>query len=382
MRTRRFIAKVHGLLGLAFGLLFVLATGSGALLIFRHEIDRALNPHLFRATPGREVGFDPACAAVGRAFAGREVMTISSGAMPAANGVYALRLAREPAIDVFVDPGRGKILGWRRSEDDPLDWVFRFHTRFLGGKVGSCLVGMVGIGLLAMIGTGCRLWWPGRKKLALGFTIRRGRGRALLHYDLHRVVGLVAAPLLTLIVVTGVLLTFDAFADRLIYGLSFAVPEPSLPRDMATSRPGGIGRLSPDTLRRIAEDVVPDATTISMKWPQRSGRPVQVRLKAPEGRHPNGRSFVLLDPYTGRVLWARDERRLSSAGRLRWIWLYPLHIGTYGGGPSRAVHLLVGLLPLPMLATGLVIWRRHARSRRAARERVGVAMGGAGRRPD
>src|SRR4051794_25501467 len=127
MRFRQVILRVHLRVGLLLGVWFVLMAGSGSLLVFRHEIDRALNPHLFRAKPCREVGFDRALAAVERIYPGFVVTAIESPAMPRTNGVYVVRLAGTPEVAVHVDPGTGSVLGWRHPEDDPLEWLFRFH---------------------------------------------------------------------------------------------------------------------------------------------------------------------------------------------------------------------------------------------------------------
>jgi uncharacterized iron-regulated membrane protein len=377
MRERKVIRTVHLWLGLLLGVPVVLVAGSGSLLVFRHEIDQSLDPHLFRATPGSEVGFDRAYTAVERFLPGRAVAIVESPAMPRTNGVYVVRLAGEPEVAVHVDPGTGSILGWRSTDGDMMEWLFRLHTELLVGEVGTYLVGVGGILLLLMIVTGLRLWWPGRKKLALGFAIRRGRGRFLFNFDLHKIVGFAAAPLLTLIVVTGVLLTFDALADRLFYGLSLTTSESVPPKNLLPDHPTTAERLPLDELRRIAEEAMPNTTTISMRMPQRASDLVQVRSRAPASPHPNGRCFVHLDPYSGRVLWTRDERRFSPAEGIRSIWLYPLHIGRYGGGPSRVVHVLIGFIPSLLLATGLVIWRQHARSRRitAWARKVGAERG-------
>lgn len=369
MRTRKIIRTVHLWLGLLLGGLFAATAGSGAVLVFRHEVDRAIAPDLYRATPGRHVGFDRALASAVRAFPGRAVAVVESPSMPRANGVYVVRLVGEPEVAVHVDPGTGSVLGWRRPADDPLEQVFRFHSDLLAGGPGSSVVGVGGIFLLAMIATGLRLWWPGPKKLALGLAIRRGRGRFLLNYDLHRVVGLATAPVLTLIVVTGVLLSFPALADRLIYGRTLASRGPTPPQGESVSPTSEGVRLRLEEMRQTAEAAVPGATTISLMLPKGAYDPVRVRLRAPSSPHPNGRSFVHLDPQTGRVLWARDERRFFTAESVRSIWLYPLHIGTYGGTPSRAVHLLIGLVPAVLLATGLAIRRQHVRSEQVAGKR-------------
>src|SRR4051794_410999 len=58
-------------------------------------------------------------------------------------------------------------------------------------------------------------------------------------------------PLLGLIALTGVLLTFDALADRVIYGLSFTAPEPLPPRSRPGSIPVDTRAMQLEELRRV-----------------------------------------------------------------------------------------------------------------------------------
>src|SRR3954471_2859115 len=113
MSFRQALIRAHRWLTLGLGGLFLLTATTGSLLVFGTEVDRALNPRLYRVTPGPEVGLDRAWAAAQRAFPGRNLARISTPALPAAGGVYQIRLAGEPVTDVHVDPGTGAVLGAR-----------------------------------------------------------------------------------------------------------------------------------------------------------------------------------------------------------------------------------------------------------------------------
>src|SRR4051794_22819795 len=165
MRPRAVLRKLHLWLALPLGGLFVLTAGSGALLVFGPEIDRALHPRLFRATPGPDVGLDRVAAAVARAFAGRAITRIDLPALRRAGGVYVVQLAGEPRLDVHVDPGTGSVLGTRHEGASPVEWIRTLHTELAAGPAGSTLVGLGGLGLLVVIATGAVLWWTGRRTI-------------------------------------------------------------------------------------------------------------------------------------------------------------------------------------------------------------------------
>ena len=56
------------------------------------------------------------------------------------------------------------------------------------------------------------------------------------------------------------------------------------------------------------------------------------RKRTPGEWHPNGRSFILLHPYTGEVLQTIDARRQRLGVRLMEK-AYPLHASKVGGVP-------------------------------------------------
>jgi uncharacterized iron-regulated membrane protein len=48
--------------------------------------------------------------------------------------------------------------------------------------------------LLFLAATGLVVWWPGIRRLARGFRVRRGQGTYAFNHDLHNVIGLAAIP--------------------------------------------------------------------------------------------------------------------------------------------------------------------------------------------
>jgi uncharacterized iron-regulated membrane protein len=88
--------------------------------------------------------------------------------------------------------------------------------------------------------------------------------------------------------------------------------------------------------------------------PATPGQTFRLRQRLAGEQHPNGKSFVHVDPATGRVIAIEDGARAPRGARLYGI-LYPLHIGLVGGWPARVPAVITGL-SLPILAvTGLLV---------------------------
>ena len=47
---------------------------------------------------------------------------------------------------------------------------------------------------------------------------------------------------------------------------------------------------------------------------------------------------------------------MMALERIEETWVISLHFGTVGGWPARAAYLIAGLIPLPLMITGLVVW--------------------------
>jgi uncharacterized iron-regulated membrane protein len=100
--------------------------------------------------------------------------------------------------------------------------------------------------------------------------------------------------------------------------------------------------------------------------PTKAGEVLNVRKQFPHETHPNGMSAVMVDPGTGKVLRADPDISASAAQRAMNV-RYPLHIGRWGGLPSRVLHAALGLVPGVLLVTGLLMWRRRL-ARRSVRK--------------
>ena len=89
------------------------------------------------------------------------------------------------------------------------------------------------------------------------------------------------------------------------------------------------------------------------------------RARAADEWHPVGRSLVHLTPG-GRVLQVHDASAQARGARMTEA-IYPLHIGAVGGRAYKWLVALSGLLPVFLLATGFLFWRRKAATRAASR---------------
>lgn len=362
---RGWLLRVHRWLGLSLGLLVALFAAAGSVLVWADEIEawQAGSPAATApAGPPRwQAVLDQARATAPLAAA----WVIN----PAHEPGGPAEVVAEPAQDgqaprlLAIDMETGALLEETRLTDTAIGWLFHFHTRLLSDGWGQPLVLSLALVLLAFVISGIVLWWPRRWAQALALRLDRGRTVAL--WDLHRVTGVVAAALLLLSIGTGVLLLFPSTAVRAVDGLAGAQTRGPAP----VAAPPSAALLSLDLLVAKAQAALPAGSVTRIIVPAAPAA-WTVRMRIDNETHPNGLSFVRLDPYTGAIQHATPWNE-STPGVAMFSWVYPLHIGLLGGVVHKLALTLLGLLPTLLLVTGVWLWWR-----KRARPQASSAAGG------
>jgi uncharacterized iron-regulated membrane protein len=378
MSARKIVYYVHLSLGLGAGYLIALIGLTGSAIVFGPEIDRRLNPHLLTIVPrGKPISPQAVLTAVRKAYPDEAPLLIH--VPESLDETYEVRMNTKPGQEfyhqllVYVHPYSGDILGARTRIGHLIGFLERLHIHLLigqrmVGRAGWYLVGTSGLLLVLLCLTGPLLWWPGRRKIALGLTIKWAASWRRITFDLHRVAGLYPLVLLVIVAITGAAFSFYDYVKpaltRVLDGK--AAEEEMPPKSTAQSR---ALPLSLDDLALRADQALPGAITQSLILPSRPEDAVLVVKRFPEEIGRYGRSDVWLDQYSGAVLRLVDSRAAPLGVRLLDHWTLPVHTGEVAGLPGRLLMCLAGLAPSVLFATGLVMWRNRRKAALRARAR-------------
>jgi uncharacterized iron-regulated membrane protein len=350
---RRLLVTIHLVLGLSAGLLLSLTGLSGSVLVFRHEIDRWLEPGLRQVSPGPRghVSLEQVVTSAARVVPGSAIQQIFLAESPGDSHELWLRGTDRR---LYVDPYSARVLGGKRETETFTGWLFSWHTKLLSGETGERIVGWGGVILLLLSVSGVILWWPDRlRQVPDRLRIKWNASRKRVTYDLHRTGGFYAAALLALLALTGSSLVFDDWFTAAAFRITGTPPpgaRPKAPNARSDARPVPL----PLLLERV-DNALPGGKLRRISFPAKAGGPVVVRKRMPGDLHPNGMSYVYVDPYRGNVL--RVDRAMDASAGQRLVNLrYPLHIGRWGGFASRLLQSLAGLMPLVLFVTGCRMW--------------------------
>jgi uncharacterized iron-regulated membrane protein len=229
------------------------------------------------------------------------------------------------------------------------------HHDLLAGELGDWIIGISGILLVTNIVAGLVVAWPRRGTWRIALEpATRGPVTARL-YSWHRAVGLWLALPALLLATTGAMMNFPGTMKVL-----FRPEAAELPPLAKRVAPVGFARAA-----SAATNALPGSALVAVTFPLRGDATYRVLLRTPqELDHPYGASEVLVDANDGSIRRSFPIAK-ASAGTQALPAIYGIHTGYAAGLPGRLLVLLLGIWLIAMLLTGVLLWQRRRRKKKA-----------------
>ena len=389
---RPFFVLLHRWFGLAAAAFLFVAGLTGAIISWEHELDAWLNPAFASAR------------SAGPALPATEVIRRVEAADPRVRVIY-IPLAVEPGkvFDVFVEPridpasGRPFEPGYSQVAVDPatgdiqakrqwgalslarenlLPFIYKLHYSLHLPAVGGYEAGVLLLGFIAMawvVDTLIALWlsFPSWKAWRRSFEFRWAAGGHRLNFDLHRSGGVWIFLLVLIVAISSVAMNLNHEVMRPVVSVfSTLTPSPFETRDMAPQ-----GR--PIEPKITVTEVLQHAETEARRrgWATPAGG-VSVSTQfglygvgffEPGNSHGDvglGNAWLYFDTRTGALSGATVPGE-GSAGDIFMQAMFPLHSGRIIGIAGRVLMSFLGVAIAALTATGVLIWARKRRARRA-----------------
>jgi uncharacterized iron-regulated membrane protein len=382
---RRWLFQIHLWLGLILGPIIGIVGLTGAIIVFRYELNRVTTPGTAYVEPGETpLTIDEIVTRVHKARPGDTLRQAGWGEVGPGNAWnFRSQSPDGHRIHTYVNQYTGAITGMDDYQGKWMQWFFDLHAQLLAGDTGEFINGFIGLTAVLLSVTGLVIWWPGLAHWTFGFRYLRGASWKRQNYDLHKVVGFYSSAALAVVSFTGAYFAFPDLYNRgaeLLTGTKVTVGAPKADTDWRSRQ------VSLEAFIKAAEQAQPGARAISFAFPQKAGDPVTVRTKEEKDWHRIGLNYVYLEPADARII--RSDRFSDvTLGTKAILFVYPLHFGRFGGRLSPSafygvmlVYVILGLAPFALMVTGLLMywnrslskkWRR-ARARQPAAEPVRV----------
>lgn len=352
----RLLDLLHRWTGGLIGLLLATLGLTGTLLVHKEAWLRWTVAHA--ADPQRQ-DVATLAAAAERLFAAPER---PDSILFATEGFGLNRLSYAGEAGGYATQAGEVVARWNGVGDRPELWLFDLHHYLLSGETGATVAAIVGLIGLFFTLSGIMLWWRTRRTFAPRLLPKRLSAPAIVRH--HRDLGILAAPLLIVSMLTGASMTLKPVSNLLLSPWSSAAEMKA-----ATAAPeaegGPAGEIDWRRLIATARAHYPDAEVRTIRLPDGPGGLILMRMRQPAEWLPNGRTLLWFDPADGRLVDDRDALAMPKGSQL-FNLLYPIHAAKVGGLPYRLVMTLSGLaLTLLGSLTMLSFWSRRLRRRPA-----------------
>jgi len=350
-RLYRVVWRWHFYAGMIVAPVLIVVVVTGALYIFKDELEGVLYPGVTYVEPAAErVSYEQQLAAARAAVP----PTYRIGLMQVfMNPKRATALAMYGAKFQYgyVDPYRGRYLG-SIEQGGFFDVVLKLHRTLFLGVTGRILVELTTCWAIVLAATGIYLWWPRKWKQVWGVWLSRFRRKPyVVLRDLHTVSGIYVAVVAIVISLTGLIYTsvwgigFQYAGKRTDAYDMFSKPMQSKSSPQSKDIPM-------DRIVEIAQQRMP-GNNLTV-WFPRAPNAVYL-VTANNERGPGVNELLFIDRASGEIL---EDRYNSQTKTVYWLetWNYPLHVGTIWGMPSKIVWLVTCIILMTSPVTGVWMW--------------------------
>ncbi|GJL56015.1 MAG: hypothetical protein NPIRA02_31470 [Nitrospirales bacterium] len=350
---------LHRWLGLSVSLIAI--AFSGGILIFHDAALHYTWPDLSQPIrPGQEHAYPTILTALHHRIPDASIRQIRFPVQ----GKNAFQVWLSDDSEAFVHPISGDIIARWTWDESLMDILFELHVHLFGGEVGEQINGIVGILVIGFVLSGLILWWPRRKKWRLR-SIAPQHASSLHFMRSHSALGVLFSASILVIVATGITMVFN---QPLVTAITSLLDSQAPTVPTATVEFVDQPTQSWATILNTVANVLPEGQVISVRLPSKDNAVMSFRKRMPEEWHPNGRSFVLLNPYTGKVLQTIDAEQQEFGMRITQKF-YPLHASKIGGIPytllsvgTSGALVIIGLFGLMSYGSRTFFQSKHQTS--------------------
>ncbi|MCJ2080014.1 PepSY-associated TM helix domain-containing protein [Methylobacterium sp. J-090] len=375
----RAVWRWHFYAGLVCLPFLILLSTTGALYLFKDEINAALFTRRFVVPASAEapLGPDRLVYVASQAVPDATPLTYLDPAGPTAPAVVTLAKDGVKTL-VTLDPRTGDILGRVAADGEVMAVIRRLHSLSYFGRIANGIVEVVAGFLIVLVITGTYLWWPrGQSGGQPGGVVSvRGTPRRRVWWrDLHAVTGFVAGGGLLFLALTG--LPWSIVWGQQLRALSNAaglgqpsalwarVPVSTVPMGAALTTAGWALEEAPVPLSRAAPTAPIGLDRAAAILGER-GMPAGYELALPVGetgvyaaaaypRDVTRQRMISLDQYTGQALVDVRFSEIGIVGRAIQ-WGIGLHKGEVFGRLNQFLMLAICLAGLLLSVTAGVMW--------------------------
>ncbi|MFD0795644.1 PepSY-associated TM helix domain-containing protein [Mucilaginibacter litoreus] len=368
----RISAWLHLWLGLITGIVVVIVSITGAILVFEQELRVWLQP--YQTVEGHGKAYLPPSRLKKVAMQQFKLPTVSAVVYQGKNRSAVVPYYGDPKRYqlIYIDPYTGKVLQSVMLKNDFYRIVLEGHYNlWLPREYGRPIVSYSTLIFIITLITGLVLWWPKKwtkNTRDRSFKIKLSGNTKRINYDSHNVLGFYTLSIALILGLTGMVYGMQWFSDAVYFTASggtktkhFAFEKPKV-KGKDKSNGNGRKAIKPQDINTTGEedklfnDLVSSKTDIywqvlTFGYPFGKKGPWTVSL-APEIGRRVGEKSTFYEQFTLKKLSKAPENGGDKFMRLN----YDLHVGSVGGFFTKILAFLTCIICASLPITGFFIW--------------------------
>lgn len=338
--------SIHHWIGLVAGLLLLISSITGSILVFHTEIDGAqFSAEATLDQPAANLIIDNSFEPIRQLYPNYDIRVPDFP--EESNQALKYELRKEKTRKwIFVHPETGEILAEvARADQRFVHVLLELHYMLLSGTVGKIVVLLLGIALIALSITGFILY---RKSIFKVLTFKQrisSKSRRSLFSSLHRTIGVWSLVFNLFISITGTYIAFTIVQNAFSSGGSAKAESPPV-------------AISIDkTLDQVKREY-PAFDINYLLFPKNADGKLMIlgRLESDPAFYGFNYSNIHINTRTGEISSVNFLRDMPWHKRAVTI-LKPLHFGDYAGLTIKLIYCFFGVFPGILAVSGFFIWR-------------------------
>ncbi|MCG8488445.1 MAG: PepSY domain-containing protein [Chromatiales bacterium] len=254
---------------------------------------------------------------------------------------------------VLFDSHSGERLAAPPPNEGVMYFLLDLHASLLSGLPGSLFLGFMGVIFMASLVSGVVLYAPFMRQLPFA-VVRKTRSARIKWLDMHNMVGIITLTWISVVGVTGVVLTMVTPITAIWQQDQLAAFSAPYKGVSPTKKP-----ISVDLVRASVLEQFPQAEIAFISFPGSPYATPYHYTVAIRGDTPLTERMItiaMVDAQTGRVTDVEQTPWYLTAINFS----VPLHFGDYGGLPLKLIWALLDIAVMIMLASGLYLWLKRS----------------------
>jgi uncharacterized iron-regulated membrane protein len=354
MLFKKINAWLHLWLGLASGIIVVILSITGCILVFEQEIRQLTSPWLHVEQKGTD--FLPPSKlheSVSKALPEKTVKSVWYHGV----GRTAHVTLNSDSI-VYVNPYTAEVVAMVDHEDF-FHFIEEGHFHlWMPEEIGEIFVGWGTFIFFLLLISGVILWWPkkwNKKGIEQSFKVRWKAKFKRVNYDLHNVLGFYSLTIALLFAFTGLIMSFSWFNTG-VFWLTGGENKPRIQSVSDTTFTGQTKMLEQvDKAWLMGRHEIGEFNKdeIIVSFPKEASSTIYVCTDMKNGIWRD----IYLDQFTLKQLPA-SQSKIRDADLATWLRRsnFSLHVGAIGGLTTKILFFLASLICASLPITGFYIW--------------------------